>query len=81
MERNEVSLRIQSECWKIRTKKYSVFGHFSHSTRVQVTFTSDFHTMVVAVLIISFPRSLHKELVYRDYKKFRTDIFKRELQE
>ena len=26
-----VNLRIQSEYWKIRTKKKSVFGHFSHN--------------------------------------------------
>ena len=26
-----ISLRIQSECGKIRTRKYSVFGHFSRS--------------------------------------------------
>ena len=26
-----VNLRIQSECWKIRTRKNSVFGYFSHS--------------------------------------------------
>ena len=30
-ERYEVSLRIQSECWKIRTRKNSVFGHISQS--------------------------------------------------
>ena len=30
-ERYEVSLLIQSECGKIRTRKYSVFGYFSHS--------------------------------------------------
>ena len=30
-ERYEVSLRIQSECGKIRTRKNSVFGHISHS--------------------------------------------------
>ena len=30
-ERYFVSLCIQSECGKIRTKKTSVFGHFSHS--------------------------------------------------
>ena len=28
-ERYEVSLRIQSKCGKIRTRKNSVFGHFS----------------------------------------------------
>ena len=26
-----LSLRIQSECWKIRTRKNSIFGHFLHS--------------------------------------------------
>ena len=30
-ERYEVSLRIPSECGKIRTTKNFVFGHFSHS--------------------------------------------------
>ena len=30
-ERYEISLRIQSECGKIWTKKNSVFGHFSRS--------------------------------------------------
>ena len=29
--RYSVSLRIQSECGKIRTRKNSVFGHFSRS--------------------------------------------------
>ena len=33
-ERYSVSLRIQSECWKIRTRKNSVFGHFSCSVPV-----------------------------------------------
>ena len=30
-ERYEVSLRIQAECGKIRTRKDSLFGHFSRS--------------------------------------------------
>ena len=30
-ERHFLSLRIQSECGKIRTRKNSVFGHFSRS--------------------------------------------------
>ena len=30
-ERYEVSLRIQSECGKIRARNYSVFGHFLRS--------------------------------------------------
>ena len=32
-ESYSVSLRIQSECGKIRTRKNSVFGHFSRSER------------------------------------------------
>ena len=35
---NELSLRIQSECGKIRTRKYSVFGHFSHSEKEGFSF-------------------------------------------
>ena len=31
MERYFVSLRIQAECWKMRTRKDSVFGHCSRS--------------------------------------------------
>ena len=34
-ERYGVSLRIQSECWKIWTRKNSVFGHFSRSECVR----------------------------------------------
>ena len=33
-ERYEVSLRIQSECRKIQTRKNSVFGHFSCSENI-----------------------------------------------
>ena len=33
-EINFVNLRIQSKYRKIRTRKYSVFGHFSHSATV-----------------------------------------------
>ena len=35
-ERYEESLRIQSECGKIRTRKNSVFGHFSRSVNESV---------------------------------------------
>ena len=34
-ERYGVSLRNQSECGKIRTRKYSIFGHFSGSVLFQ----------------------------------------------
>ena len=34
IRRDTVSLRIQSECRKIRTRKNSVFGHFSRSDTV-----------------------------------------------
>ena len=35
---SEVSLRIQSECRNIRTRNYSVFGHFSRSLLDERTF-------------------------------------------
>ena len=40
-ERYFVSLRIQSECGKIQTRKNSVFGHFSHSVDVHAQHKSD----------------------------------------
>ena len=33
-EKYSVFLRTQSECWKIRTRKNSIFGHFSRSVYV-----------------------------------------------
>ena len=33
----EVSLRVQSECGKIQTRKNSIFGHISHSECVHVS--------------------------------------------
>ena len=33
----EVSLRIQSECGKMRTRKNSIFGHFSRNECVHVS--------------------------------------------
>ena len=41
-ERYEVSLRIQSKCGKIRTKKYSVFGHFSRGDFVALNGRYDY---------------------------------------
>ena len=35
-ERYFVSLRIQCECGKIRTRKSSVFGHISHNVRFRL---------------------------------------------
>ena len=36
MERHSVSLRIQSECGKIRNRKNSVFAHFSRSGAISL---------------------------------------------
>ena len=36
-ERYGVSLRIQPKCWKIRTRKNSVFGRFLRSVEVILT--------------------------------------------
>ena len=44
----DVSLRIQSECGKIRTRKNSVFGHFSRSACLEdykTTLHDLFHTL------------------------------------
>ena len=38
MERYEVSRRIQFKCGKIRTRKKSVFGHFSRSVRTKYVY-------------------------------------------
>ena len=42
---------------------------------------SDFHKVVVSVLKHTFHRSAPKGLVYRDYKIFDRNIFKRELED
>ena len=56
-ERCGVSLRIQSKCGKIRTRKTSVFGHFSRSVLVRcpsmiLQFLQDF--LKLALLPLSF---------------------------
>ena len=38
-ERYFLSFRIQSECWKIRTRKNSLFGHFSRSASINIKST------------------------------------------
>ena len=54
----EVSLRIQSECGKIRTRNNSVFGHFSHSVSINsqniglAAWKTSFHVMLRALISI-----------------------------
>ena len=43
----KVSFRIQPECGKIRTRKTSVFGHFSRNGRLEVT------SQCISAIIIS----------------------------
>ena len=61
-ERYEVSLRIQSECGKIRTRKYSVFGHISHSVICTLLFIlRDFcclWTFFKCYTLVGFKKSL-----------------------
>ena len=73
-ERYEVSLRIQSECGKIRTRKYSVFGHFSRSDSSTVEAFSvwndaletieckDQRSCVVGILLDDSAKFLHLSL-------------------
>ena len=70
-ERYEVSLRIQSECGKIRTRKISVPGHFSRSDRL----IADFHCAsgdVVRVDAKDVPRKTQLIINYQNqrYQKY-----------
>ena len=58
-KRYEVSLRIQSECGKIRTKNNSVFEHFSRSVKAtEVThFYVRIHSNLLRVLLCQGPIS------------------------
>ena len=47
MEIYAVNIRIQFEYGRIRTRKTSVFGHFSHSELVLITHLDTFHAVVV----------------------------------
>ena len=67
-ERYFVSLRIQSECGKIRTRNNSVFGHFSRSDSLSLLFLPHplllsnmpyIHNLLDVVLMLLFsPKSL-----------------------
>ena len=48
-ERCGVSLRIQSEYGKIRTRKISVFEHFSRSVKIIERFLDNFETPIFRV--------------------------------
>lgn len=49
------------------------------NTQTISTGLSDFHKMVVTVLRSSFKKAKPKQILYRDYKHFDTEIFKSEL--
>ena len=51
-ERYFVSLRIQSECRKIRTRKNSIFGHFSGSANSEIYLLAAALLFFVAALLI-----------------------------
>ena len=67
-ERYEVSLRIQSECWKIRTRKNSVFGHISQSRNLHFILTH-----LIPLFIFYIPLKTSKIpmyfVVFRRYRK------------
>ena len=53
-ERYKVSLRIQSECGEIRTRKNSVFGHFSRSGFSSFSFIMSFHVTLSLLTLFIF---------------------------
>ena len=70
-EYGEISLRIQSECRKIRTIKNSVFGHISHSDLFREKVSKNVETPLaslkayhrrVGLLYILLIRSIHFRL-------------------
>ena len=73
-ERYEVSLRIQSECEKIRTRKYPVFGHFSHSVRNILLIRCKLHT--AAVISLQYV-TIYKILLYYNTLNFRWKFTKK----
>ena len=61
-----VRIFIQSECGKARTRKNSVFGHFSR--RIGVKFKDIFHICLISVIsssLITSSRSSHPEVFLR----------------
>ena len=59
-----VSFRIQSECSKIRTRKNSVSGHFSHSVcQKKLPYLDTFHVVLVSVL----SQNLFRCLTFRTF--------------
>ena len=53
--------------------------NFQHTTAIE-TGLSDFHKMVVTVLKASFDKQKPNVVNYRDYKNFRAETFRQELQ-
>ncbi len=53
--------------------------NFQHTTAIE-TGLSDFHKMIVTVLKASFDKQKPNVVNYRDYKHFREDIFRQDLQ-
>ena len=55
--------------------------HSFQNTMTVATGLSDFHKMVVTVLKTTFTKTKAKEIMYRDYRKFDKDNFKKSLKE
>ena len=53
--------------------------NFQHTTAIE-TGLSDFHKLIVTVLKTSFDKQRPNVVNYRDYKNFRVDIFRLDLQ-
>ena len=62
----KVSFRIQPECGKIRTRKTSVFGHFSRNGRLEVT------SQCISAIIISTCKKKSWNFLVRLYYEMNT---------
>ena len=56
-------------------------AHSFQDTNVIFTGLSDFHKMVFSVLKTTFRKNKAREIIYRDYSNFDSEILKKELKE
>ena len=69
--RYEISLRIQSECGKIRARTNSLFGHFSRSA---VILRCAFFMMMSTLRSISYPGWCECRKVYLSFFCFKASV-------
>ena len=86
-EHNAKSLVNESTCFKNVESPSCIDLFLTNNCRsFQNTTTlcsgvSDFHNMCLTVLKTTFQKAKPKEIIYRDYKNFNTEIFKQDLKQ